>query len=245
MKRMFCYCLAVFAVLGLTPCAFADTVGGSGSFLAWPLGVPSQGGSVYWDNTSQDVGQKNIGYYLTNTGAFSGGTGPGVAFPYWGIGGGLADLNFYFNNTNGSRQTAMQIEVAGNDALNTFGYYDTVGIYQLFTGPQTAGASTTFSPVGNYGFYIGTPTGNYYTQSSMNPAADQQFQHFALFQQSADNYWIGMEDLPFLDSLGNKVSDKDYNDMVVTVRPVPIPAAVWLLGSGLLGLAGIRRRFRK
>ena len=27
--------------------------------------------------------------------------------------------------------------------------------------------------------------------------------------------------------------------------PVPIPAAVWLLGSGLLGLVGIRRRLRK
>jgi hypothetical protein len=26
------------------------------------------------------------------------------------------------------------------------------------------------------------------------------------------------------------------------VNPVPIPAAVWLLGSGLLGLIGIRRR---
>lgn len=28
-------------------------------------------------------------------------------------------------------------------------------------------------------------------------------------------------------------------------NPVPIPAAIWLLGSGLLGLIGIRRRFRK
>ena len=28
-------------------------------------------------------------------------------------------------------------------------------------------------------------------------------------------------------------------------NPVPIPAAVWLLGSGLLGLVGIRRRFKK
>jgi hypothetical protein len=27
--------------------------------------------------------------------------------------------------------------------------------------------------------------------------------------------------------------------------PVPIPAAVWLLGSGLVGLVGIRRKFRK
>ena len=29
------------------------------------------------------------------------------------------------------------------------------------------------------------------------------------------------------------------------VAPVPIPAAVWLLGSGLLGLVGIRRRSTK
>jgi hypothetical protein len=27
-------------------------------------------------------------------------------------------------------------------------------------------------------------------------------------------------------------------------RPVPIPAAIWLLGSGLIGLAGVRR-FKK
>jgi hypothetical protein len=27
--------------------------------------------------------------------------------------------------------------------------------------------------------------------------------------------------------------------------PVPLPPAIWLMGSGLLGLIGIRRRFRK
>ncbi len=31
----------------------------------------------------------------------------------------------------------------------------------------------------------------------------------------------------------------------VPANPVPIPGAVWLLGSGLLGLIGIRRRFKK
>jgi hypothetical protein len=39
--------------------------------------------------------------------------------------------------------------------------------------------------------------------------------------------------------------DRDYQDMVVLVRsivPVPLPAAVWLLLSGLIGVAGIARR---
>jgi hypothetical protein len=34
-------------------------------------------------------------------------------------------------------------------------------------------------------------------------------------------------------------------DFSLTVSSVPIPATVWLLGSGLLGLAGLRRKFRK
>ncbi len=32
---------------------------------------------------------------------------------------------------------------------------------------------------------------------------------------------------------------------VGVATPVPIPAAVWLLGSGLIGLVGLRKRFKK
>lgn len=31
----------------------------------------------------------------------------------------------------------------------------------------------------------------------------------------------------------------------VSVSPTPIPGAIWLLGSGMLGLAGVRRRFSR
>ena len=37
-----------------------------------------------------------------------------------------------------------------------------------------------------------------------------------------------------------------YFDLVtLTKTPVPIPPSVWLLGSGLIGLVGLRRRFKK
>jgi len=38
----------------------------------------------------------------------------------------------------------------------------------------------------------------------------------------------------------------DYDlSVFVTGNPVPVPAAVWLLGSGLIGIVGIRKKFKK
>jgi hypothetical protein len=53
-------------------------------------------------------------------------------------------------------------------------------------------------------------------------------------------YVIAWEDL-------NGGGDRDFNDLVVevSVAPVPIPAAILLLGSGLVGLAGIRKKFKR
>jgi hypothetical protein len=42
----------------------------------------------------------------------------------------------------------------------------------------------------------------------------------------------------FLSSTG----DLTYNIASGGTAPVPLPAAIWLLGSGLLGMAGIARR---
>jgi hypothetical protein len=43
----------------------------------------------------------------------------------------------------------------------------------------------------------------------------------------------------------NGSSDGDFDDMILAATPTsatPIPGAAWLLGSGLLGLIGLRRR---
>jgi hypothetical protein len=38
------------------------------------------------------------------------------------------------------------------------------------------------------------------------------------------------------------LGDSGSGGRLVLLNPVPVPAAVWLLGSGLIGLIGIRRR---
>jgi hypothetical protein len=63
--------------------------------------------------------------------------------------------------------------------------------------------------------------------------------HMVTFQAEPNHYFIAWEDLPL------SSSDLDYNDMVLEVRfvqPVPLPAGLPLLVSGLLGLSVLRRR---
>lgn len=44
-----------------------------------------------------------------------------------------------------------------------------------------------------------------------------------------------------LDSVG--FNEVDFDLVTLTATPVPIPAGIWLLGSGLVGLMGLRRKF--
>jgi len=55
--------------------------------------------------------------------------------------------------------------------------------------------------------------------------------------------WIGELGTPFISSAkeGKAFSGTPISGQLLTT-PTPIPAVVWLLGAGLMGLAGIRRR---
>jgi len=126
--------------------------------------------------------------------------------------------------------------------------YFSPGLTSAF--PSTADGifAITDWPAGQFtggviGFFDDTSGGGIkYTEWAGNNGGALGQSNGLIFKISNSQYIVAFEDGIGVNSLG----DSDYNDLVFNVRTsaVPVPPSALLMGSGLLGLIGLRR-FRK
>ncbi len=186
-----------------------------------------------WDNTATDKFEDVIDRLF----------GTGYTLDLVNVAGG-GGIETWFGK---GAQTVILEEIAGFKNNTSFGWYDkndpsTIG--QIYTGPEnslTAPKSTMFGER-QFGFYIdpnGISGNRMYTEHLLNGGEYQ----VAIFQiNGLNDYLLAWEDLSLTGS-----TDSDYQDMMVrmSVASVPEASTLILLGIGLIGLTGFRRKFKK
>lgn len=148
----------------------------------------------------------------------------------------------------------------GNDAVRSFA---TIRLAPLANGEWRVSVREANSPddttawthmtiaTSAFGFYLGTSSqGTFFSNTALN--ADGLDHMYAYAGTNSEflsgplaGEVFGLQDylLAWEDLAGG--GDRDYQDFVAIVQdvtPVPLPTAVWLLASGLIGLAGVARR---
>jgi hypothetical protein len=155
------------------------------SLFALTPNLVTESGEIYWDNRSIDGPDYNFGFCALGTGNCH---IPGLSneqFSYLALPGGGAPLNVLFQ-ASGAVTLELLLEVSAGAQTNTLGWYDPAHpetLHQIFSGPDSAGASVTFTPSSTFALYSTNLFGDIYSSvAAANVMESPTHQHFALLQ---------------------------------------------------------------
>lgn len=141
---------------------------------------------------------------------------------------------------------------SGTDFDNMVKYYNNVSITDLYFNRYNE-HTKAYDDVNMYDILVSKSV-----PTSVHPEGILR-NGISMLLATEDMFWNGMQILKgdvlmgfehYFDYInGNQVQgiDKNFTDMVFVMRgsrAVPVPAAVWLMGSGLAGIAALRRRMK-
>lgn len=147
------------------------------------------------------------------------------------------DDNLYLWNKAGGANLFLFDNQTGLTA-GTLGF--SPGAFGYAAGDELVFMVSVFNTqIGNAGETGGTPAFTWFSMPGMNSDGAAHAQFTALAGGDTGMNW---EDLPAAQWTGG---EGDFNDMRVAVSVTPEPISMALLGTGLAGLAGFRRRRRR
>lgn len=155
------------------------------SFNALLPNMVDESGAIFWGQRSGDGEDYNFGYCATGWGdcKVSGlAMGP---LNYLARQGGGAPPSQLFQ-ASGAVTIGLVFEMTSNLNVNTLGWYDPSHpnvLHQIFSGPDSAGASVTFTPSEIFALYSTNGFGQFYSSvASDNQQELPTLQHFAFLE---------------------------------------------------------------
>ena len=146
-------------------------------------------------------------------------------------------INYYATNT------AMSIDNLPVDSLGT---YNVTFEYGSYTG------SFDFTSSGDASSAADAIVGELNTDTNISMVTDDGSNITSVFYIPYEVIGVGTKYRQIKSDYGTSWSNEGSvnnvfiaDSMFARLMPVPIPAALWLFGSGLLGIVGIRRKFHK
>lgn len=167
----------------------------------------------------------------------------------------LQGVDFPFQAHSGSYDAIyLGYEASYTDILLGINTYSNTKVFQ--NQPESSGGNS----IGDIGYFnVGTAGYNVQDTSANTPFLASNLKVYGITAAFLNNYnelssFVKADTNNtiyqyYVVGFGDSTGDKDYDDLVIAMRNIhttatPIPGAVWLLGSGLLGMIGIRRKKR-